>query len=99
MPFELYSEADTASTNTAFPQKVLVLWIDDAALSGGRRDADWTVNLQSLFDVLGVCDQSSQDCFTRIIGPYSSDEYTALLRTGLENAGREGTCRRSCLLR
>lgn len=81
VPFELYSEADTTvPTDPAFPQKVLVLWIDDAALSGGRRDVDWTRNMQRLFDVLGVCDRSSQDCFTRIIGPYSSDEYTVLLR-------------------
>jgi hypothetical protein len=56
VPFELYSEAGTTvSSDPAFPRKVLVLWIDDAALSGGRRDVDWTRNLQSLFDVLGVC--------------------------------------------
>jgi hypothetical protein len=103
MPFEAFKSATDppagASGSRALPRNVLVLWVDDVALNAPGSQGEWVQRLRKLLALLGLSpcvDQtasasaaSSADCFVRIIGPASSDEYGSLAAaTGRQDGGQ-----------
>jgi hypothetical protein len=95
MPFEAFrSTVDGlgSASSTRLPRNVLILWIDEAALNGPGAQGAWPRTLTSLFDGLGLrsCVESSAECFVRIIGPASSDEYASLAHLTQPGPGELG---------
>ena len=101
VPFETFQLAHeghaVAQRPGGLPENVLVLWVDDVALNADGARAQWVDHLQDLLLSLGLdaCSDKSGSgsfgtplkCFTRIIGPASSDEYASLASAEL----RKGT--------
>jgi hypothetical protein len=99
VPFETFRLAHdrhaTAQRAAVLPENVLVLWIDDVAINAPGTHTQWVLNLQELLLTLGLdaCSNKSGAgtfdmpfrCFTRIIGPASSDEYASLASAELRN--------------
>lgn len=97
VPFETYQatwaghRGADAEEAAAFPTKVIVLWVDDSALSApDLKGSTWLNALANVLQNLGVCPGAQESgrqnalkelpgCDVPVIGPSSSDRYRDLV--------------------
>jgi hypothetical protein len=84
LPFEIFQSSD--KSDAAHARRIMIWWVDDAALSATTRSGNWLKEIGGLLEFLAPCGnkraageaRALDECSVRVIGPSSSDEYAML---------------------